>query len=95
MENGIGVKVINQFEVNRTDKSYSGNGIRVPIDDFEKPIKTGVDTGKLYYDIWTTEENAKSSVKKCVDLLIQDFDKMNERWEMIKSAIDKAKAKFK
>jgi len=95
MENGIGIKVINQIEVTRADKTYSGNGVRIPIDDFEKPIKTGLDLSKLYYDIWTTEENAKESVAKCVYLLIKDFDEMNKKWEITKDAISKAKDKFK
>lgn len=94
-ENGIGVKVLHEREVTKTDKTYSGNGTRLPLNEFEVPVKLDYDTKtKIAFDIWTTEENAKASVIKCVDLIIQEFESRAILWNQIEQAVSKAKLKI-
>jgi hypothetical protein len=45
---------------------------------------------RIGYDIWTTEENAKQSVLKCVSKIIEDFMERDTKWNLTKSAVAKA-----
>lgn len=89
-ENGVGIKLISKREVNLTGKSYSGKSIRLKIDEFEKPTKP-IGFDKLGYYIWTTEENAHNAIKKCIDLIMSDFEELDKKWNETKEGISKIK----
>jgi hypothetical protein len=95
-ENGIGVRAIGHHEATKAEKSYSAKGIRIAISEFNTPKPDWkLDTDKISYTIWATEEDAKASVLKCVEQIYEDFQTRNAQWDIIKSAIAKAEIKFK
>jgi hypothetical protein len=92
-DNGIGVKVLSEREVTKSEKTYSGRGMRLHIEEFEKPIK-GRSSDRLSCDIWTTEQNAKQSILKCVEVIIRDYDEQFDVLAEIEHAVSKAKEKI-
>ena len=96
-EKGIEVRKILEHEVTKSAKTYSGTGIRLNIEDFEKPMQSGspYNPRRIYFDIWTTDENAKASVLKCVEKIITEFEERDALWNHIKQAVTKAKENIK
>lgn len=93
-ENEIGVKILHTIEAKKTDKSYVAKGLRIPVDEFESPTTyPQTKHGKLYYDIWTTPENAKKCINECVELILKEFEVRDQEWNKVREAIIKIKAK--
>ncbi len=96
-ENGIGVKILGQHDATKTEKTYSAKGLRLPVQDFNTPLgdRLNASGSRISYDIWTTEENAKESVKKCVVKILEDFKERDAKWNLVKDAITKIDLKLK
>ncbi len=95
-ENGIGVKIISQHDATKTEKTYSAKGLRLPVQHFETPLgdRLNASGSRISYDIWTTEENAKESVKKCVIKILEDFKERDAKWNLVKDAACKMESKL-
>lgn len=93
-EHGVGIKLISKKEVNLTEKSYAGKSIRLKIDEFEIQTKS-IGSRELGYYIWTTEENAHNAIKKCINLLISDFEELDKKWDETKEGASKIKLALK
>ncbi len=94
-DNGIGVNILEQHDATKSEKTYSAKGLRLPIAEFGVPFRDGgINASKLYYDIWTTQENAKQSVNKCVEKIVEEFRSRDFKWRLVKDTVTKMEAKL-
>ena len=94
-ENGIGVKILGKWDATKGEKTYSMKGTRIPIEYLDMPLKDVHNSeSKLFYTIWTTEENAKKSILKCVEKILEDFKDREVKWNLVKDAVAKIESKL-
>ena len=89
-QKGIGIKSVTKVEVDISDKSYHRKGFRLRLADFGKPEKS-IGSRELGYYIWVNEESTQESIRKCIDLLISDFEKMENEFNETKEGVLKIK----
>lgn len=87
-EHGIGVRVTEEWMAYKSEKRYCGDGIRLSFDLFETPLKVSSDH-RIAYDIYTTENNRKQSVQKCMAEILLDFKQVEANFNNIKMAVEK------
>lgn len=94
---GIQISKLNEIDVTKGSKVFSGSGFRLPVEELMRPVKAHrlrIQTNteiSLGYDIWFIKGKEKEAVSICVENIISDFAIFNFEFQKVVGSVNKAK----